>query len=82
MRGKVRETDSGIDAALFIEHRTTEFVEVESAAALPAHGLRDAALLSIHHFLETWNTMRNRVFAHLDTDVSAAHLMCDGGGCA
>ena len=82
MRGKVRETDGGIDVALFIEHWTAEFVEVESAAALPAHRLRDAALLPIHNFLEAWNTMRNRVFAHLDTDVSAAHLVCDSGGCA
>lgn len=82
MRGKVGEPHSRIDTALFIEDRTTKFVEVESSAALPTHSLRDAALLTIHDFLETGYAVRSCMFSHLNPDIAAAHFVRDSSGCA
>ena len=60
MRRKVGKADGRIDTALFIEDRTAEFVKVESAAALPALSLIDAAQLPIHDFLETGDAVSMR----------------------
>jgi|SRR5271165_2388096 len=82
MRREVREADGRIYTALFIEDRTAELVKVKAAAALPAHIVRNAALLPIYDFLESGDAVSNRVFSHLNPDVAAARFVCDRCGCA
>jgi len=82
VRRKLGEGDMFTDCAVFVEDAVSEFVEAETASALPVHCGRDAALLTINDFLKARDTVRDRVLAHFDTYIAAAPLMGDGCCCA
>ena len=69
------KADGRVNMTLLIKNGAAQSVETESAAALPSHGLRDTALFPVHDLVETWDAMRLRVFAHLNANVTAAHLV-------
>src|ERR1700693_4050602 len=80
MRRKMREADFRIDPAFGVEHGRAKLVEAESPAALPPHGLGNAALLALNDLSQARRAMRNGVVAHFDADIATPHLVCDGGG--
>lgn len=55
-----------------------ERVETEAATALPTRGGGNAALFASDDFLQAWTAMGSGMFAHLDADVAATHLVSDG----
>ena len=75
VRGQVREADRRVDAPLLVEDRLAQPVEAEPAAALPAHRLRDAALLPLDDLAQPRHAVRDRVLAQLDADVAPPHLV-------
>ena len=76
----MREADRRVDAPLLVENRLAQPVEAEPAAALPAHRLRDAALLPLDHLAQPRDAVRDRVLAQLDADVAPPHLVRHGRG--
>ena len=70
----------GIDLVVGIEHRRAEREKAKATAALPVHGLADAALLAFDNLLQSRQAVRDGVLAHLDADPAPAHLVRDGGG--
>ena len=79
VRGQMIEADGWVNMPLLIEYGTAQPVEAESAAPLPANRLGNSALFTINHGFKPWNTMRNSLFAHLNSDVASPHLVCDCG---
>ena len=69
----------GVDAAIGVKNRRAQPHEAKAAAALPVHGLADAALLAIQHLLQARQAVRGGVLAHFDADPAPAHLVGDGG---
>ncbi len=76
----MREADGRVDAPLLVEDRRAQAIEAEAAAALPAHRLRDAALLPVDDLAQPRHAMRDRVLAQLDADVAPPHLVRHGRG--
>ena len=74
------EADFGVDAALVVKDGIAELVEAKTAAAFPACGLGDAALLAVYDFFQSRGAVGHRVVAHFDADVAASHLVGDGCG--
>ena len=68
-----------VDAAIGVKNRRAQAHEAKAAAALPVHGLADAALLAIQHLLQARQAVRGGVFAHFDADPAPSHLVGDGG---
>ena len=78
--GQRGKTHLGVDAALGVKNRRAQRHEAHAAAALPAHRLADAALLTRNDFLQARQAVGDGVVAHLDADPAAAHFVGDGGG--
>ena len=82
MRRQHREADVLPDVALFVEDGWAQPVEAKTATALPASGFRNAALFAVDDLLQARRAVGVGMLAHFDANVSAAHLVSDGGGCA
>jgi hypothetical protein len=78
--GQVGKAHLGVQLAVFAEQRRTQLHDAKAAAALPVHGGADAALFALHHLAQAREAVGDGVFAPLDADPSAAHLVGDGGG--
>ena len=68
--------DVRVDAVGFIKSQLAQPVEAEPAAALPANGLGDTTLLTIHYLAKARDAVGDGVLAQLDADVAPAHLVC------
>ena len=73
--GQNGEGDVGANLPGRVEYRRTEAIEAKPAAALPADALGNAALLSANDLLQARHAMADRVIAHFDADIAAAHLV-------
>ena len=80
MRGQGRKADAGGDVSGFVKDRIAKAIEAEAAAALPAHGPRNAALFALDDLAQARGAMRHGMVAHFNADIAAAHFMCNGGG--
>jgi hypothetical protein len=77
--GQRGKTHGGVDVAVGVEGRLAQGVEAETAAALPADRLTDAALFAIDDLLQAGDAVGTGVLAHFDADPATAHLVRHGG---
>ena len=73
--GQHGKGDIGADLPRFVEHRRAEAVEAKPAAAPPADAFGNAALLAADDFAQARHAMADRMRAHFDADIAAAHLV-------
>ncbi|OIQ86933.1 hypothetical protein GALL_311920 [mine drainage metagenome] len=77
--GERAKAHGSVDVAVGVEGGLAQGVEAETAAAFPAHGFADAALLAVDDLLQARDAMGAGMVAHLDTDPATAHLVGHGG---
>ncbi len=79
--GVVVGVDHRVAPAVFDDQRRGQAVVTEAAAALPVHGLGDAAgVLAVDDFLQARDDVGVAVLAQLHHDPAAPHLVCHGAG--
>ena len=70
-----------MNCAVFTKDWRTKPEKPKPAAAFPLNAFRNAALLTINHFLQAWHAVSNRMVAHFDANIFPPHFMrhCGSG---